>query len=126
MVPPPQRRSPWPRIVIFLVVTIAAFAIHSFTLTRVRTWQPGYPQIVTFGTFTPPALMRQLHFFGPAVLAIAFMVFAVASWRMGLPVGRLSRLSTVTRSAGAVLIALLVLYSWAFLWVTRVSRYIPP
>jgi hypothetical protein len=69
--------------------------------------------------------MRQLHLFGPAVLAIAFMVFAVASWRMGLAVGRLSRLSAVTRSAGVVLIVLLVLYSWAFLWVTRVSRYIP-
>jgi len=79
MTEPRQRSSPGPRIVIFLIVTLAAYAIHFFTVTRIAAWQPGYPGIVVFGVLTPPSLMRQLHFFGPAVLTLAFIVFAVAS-----------------------------------------------
>ena len=118
MTEPRQRSSPGLRIVLFLIVTLAAYAIHYFTVTRIAAWQPGYPRIVVLGLLTPPSLMRQLHFFGPAVLALAFIVFAVASWRAP------ARLSGLARSAAAVLIALLVLYSWALLWVIRVSRYV--
>lgn len=112
-----QRRSPWTRTVLFLAGTAAAYAIHSFTLARVAAWQPGYPGHLVIGTFTPPPLMRDLHVFGPAVLAIAFTAFALASWR-GLPV--------IARSAWGVLIVSLVLYAWALFWVIRVSRYIFP
>ncbi|PYQ56998.1 MAG: hypothetical protein DMF53_23835 [Acidobacteria bacterium] len=125
MIEPQQRRSPWLRIAIGLAVTLAAFAIHDFTLTRVATWQPGYPRIVVLGLFTPPSLMRQLHIFAPVVLALAFIVLAVASWRAGSSLDRPSWRSGIARSAGVALIALLVLYSWALFWVVRVSRYIP-
>jgi|SRR3954470_3706181 len=125
MTEPQQRRSPWLRIAIALAVTLAAFAIHDFTLTRVATWQPGYPRIVVLGLFTPPPLMQQLHIVGPFVLALACIIFAVASWRAGSSLNQPSRLSGIGRSAGVVLIALLVLYSWALFWVIRVSRYIP-
>lgn len=118
MTEPQQRRPPWLRMLIFLGLTLLAYAIHYFTVTRISVWQPGYPSIVVLGTLTPPSLMRQLHLFGPAVLALAFIAFAVASWRAPSP------LSGMARSAAAVLIALLVLYSWALLWVIRVSRYV--
>jgi len=125
--PPPstdqRARTRWQLIAAGFAVATMALAMHRFTVTRIGTWQPGYPQVVVIGTFTPPALIRQLHLLGPLLLVVAFVALAITSARPATSTERRPWRGRIRRVSVGALFLLLVLYSWTVLWVMRVGRH---
>ena len=68
--------------------------------------------------------MRQLHIFGPALLLIALAAFTFVLVQRART-GNASRSSSlILWLSGGGLTVLLILYSWAMVWVIHVARYI--
>ncbi len=114
-------RQRWRPVIIAFVVIIVEVAVHVFTLGRVQSWLPGYPSQDLSDLLYPPAPIRDLHEFGPFLLLVAFAAVFLTSF---LPT-RFKRLRpTLFAAGGGTIFILLFLYSWALLWVVRVSRYV--
>jgi len=110
-----------PGVIAGLLLLAAALGMHAFTVTRIAAWQPGYPQLVELGPFTPPPLLHNLHLLGPLVDGVAVLLVVAGAWfhARGIAIAKAG-----TGLGLSILVVLVLLYAWATIWVLNVSRQV--